>query len=382
MRWADVWVLIRWALRWTLLLAAPVALAATVVPVWPTNTWWVRVLDYPRLQMLAAMFLALTVLVVLVRRGWAVWLASGCYAVACVWNVVLLSPYLLPPVFGWPAAEVAAGTCGTDRRLRVLAANVQMSNAHDDRLLKLVRAADPDVAWFQETDQWWEDRLSTLSDAMPYGLAKAQPNYFGVHLFSKWPLEDAGVRYYTKSRNPSVAATVTLPGGEKVRLYAIHPRPPQIGQSTAERDAQMMAAALDAYDTTLPHVLLGDLNAVPWEDMLRRLREVGGFHDPRWGRGLLISWNAQSTTWKWPLDHILTGPAFELVSLEVLGPFGSDHYPMVATLCLAPGPVRERRPGVPVSELQAAREVVARGQDKADEPGSRTPPGSEVKEED
>ena len=146
-----------------------------------------------------------------------------------------------------------------------------MTNQHDARLLDMVRQAAPDIAWFQETDSWWEQELSPLSAIMPNGAAKALPNYFGVHLFSKLPLEDVHVQTLTNSRNPSVIATATLPSGRKVRVHAIHPRPPQVGQSTAERDAQLLASALEARTDTLAHIIIGDLNTVPWENALHHV---------------------------------------------------------------------------------------------------------------
>ena len=40
------------AARWGLLLLGAAALAATALPAWPTDLWWVRFLAYPRLQVM------------------------------------------------------------------------------------------------------------------------------------------------------------------------------------------------------------------------------------------------------------------------------------------------------------------------------------------
>ncbi|RYG29270.1 hypothetical protein EON81_27010, partial [bacterium] len=351
-----------------------------VLPVIPTDAWWIRYLDYPRLQLTLVMLVALLAVVVLPGRTKTTWWAAACLVVAIGWNAVLLGPYLLPLIGTSQAPQVeAAGECPAERRLRVLAVNVQMTNHHDHRLLEIVRKVDPDIAWFQETDAWWEGELASLSKTMPHGISEAQDNYFGVHLFSRLPLEDAEVRHLTRSKNPSVFATTTLPSGDKVRVYAIHPRPPQVGQSTAERDAQMMATALEANVDTLPHVVMGDLNTVPWEDIAGRLERVGGFGDPRAGRGLFVTWNVNSTLLKWPLDHVMPGPGWSLMNLEVLPAFDSDHHPILADLCLQTGGATV--PQVSAAVIEQARETVARGQGKALGSDASKPPGSESGEE-
>ncbi|RZL41595.1 MAG: endonuclease [Variovorax sp.] len=336
---------------------------ATVLPAWPTDRWWVRYLDFPRLEVLAAMAVALALLILLPRRGRWSWCGAAVLAAAIAWDAVLLAPYVAPLALPWPAPEVVSGQCAVGERLRILTVNVQMTNQHDHRLLEFVRQADPDIAWFQETDAWWEGELAPLSASMPHGVAQAQENYFGVHLFSRLPLKDTKIRQLTGSRNPSVFTTVTLPSGDLVKLYAIHPRPPQVGQSTAERDAQLMATALAASEDALPHVVMGDLNAVPWEEALQRLRHLGGFGDPRIGRGVFMTWHADHPLLRWPLDHVLPGPGWSVAAMRVLPAFGSDHLPLLVDLCRLRGPIARR--SMHHDDVAQARRTVARGQGKA-----------------
>jgi endonuclease/exonuclease/phosphatase (EEP) superfamily protein YafD len=326
-----MWAAAPRGLRLFLMVLALIGIVATALPLMPTDAWWVRILDYPRLQFSAAMLAVMIALLLLSPRTRTTWIIVACLIMALGWNAALLGPYLLP----WSRVEIATSQeCPADHRLRILSVNVQMTNRRDHRLLDLTREANPDIAWFQETNAWWEDELSSLSASMPHGVSQAQSNYFGVHLFSRLPLHDADVRYLTGSRNPSVFATATLPSGDRVKLYAIHPRPPLIGQGTGERDAQMMAMAREASADSLPHLVMGDLNTVPWEGIAARMKRIGSFRDPRAGRGLFITWKENSRLLKWPLDHIMAGPDWTLVSLEVLPGFGSDHLPILAELCL------------------------------------------------
>ena len=356
--------------RWLLILLALAAIAVTIIPAFPGNTWWVRYLDFPRIEILIASA-AVWVLLLLVSRG-----RVSRVALLALTGAIAYQAYVLYPYTGFaPPNQIATETCAPGNRLRLLEVNVQKTNEHDSRLLNMVRQIDPDVAWFQEVDEWWLQNLASLATTMPYHVTQAQPNYFGAALFSRYPLIDPQVNFLTGSHDPAVFTGVQLPSNQPIRLYAIHPRPPQEGQSTAERDAQILATALAAHDDNLPHIVAGDLNSVPWEDTIDLAKRVGRLLDPRIGRGFYISWNATSPVLKWPLDQILPGQTFTLTSLRVLPEFGSDHRPYVAELCFnAAAAAWQSPPPMRSDDLEEARAAVLTGQGKADQAVAHPPP--------
>jgi endonuclease/exonuclease/phosphatase (EEP) superfamily protein YafD len=355
--------------RWLLILLAVAGIVVTIIPEIPGNIWWVRYLDFPRLEILIVCAV-IWVLLLLVSRGTVSRVALLALAGAIAYQAYVLYPYtsLAPP------NQIATETCAPGNRLRLLEVNVQMTNQHDSRLLNMVRQIDPDIAWFQEVDEWWLQNLAPLATTMPYHITQAQPNYFGAALFSRYPLSDPEVKFLTGSHDPSVFSGVQLPSNQMVRLYALHPRPPTQGQSTAERDAQILATALAAHDDNLPHIVAGDLNSVPWEDVIDLAKRVGRFLDPRIGRGFYITWNAKNPVLKWPLDQILPGQSFTLTALRVLPEFGSDHRPYLAELCFnqaaaawqSPPPMRS-------GDVEDARTAVLSGQGKADHTAAHPP---------
>jgi endonuclease/exonuclease/phosphatase (EEP) superfamily protein YafD len=361
-------ILVRIA-RWLLILLALIGIAATIIPAVPGHIWWVRYFDFPRIQILIASA-AIWVLLLLVSGGRASRLALLALAGAIAYQAYVLYPYtsLAPP------NEIATETCAPGNRLRLLAVNIRMTNEHDNRLLSIVRQVDPDVAWFQEVDEWWLQNLAPLAATMPYHIAQAQPNYFGAALYSRYPLIDPQINFLTGSHDPAVFAGIRLPSDQPIRLYALHPRPPQEGRGTAERDAQILATALAAHDDNLPHIVAGDLNAVPWEDVVGHARRVGRLLDPRIGRGFYITWNSETPVLKWPLDHILPGQAFTLTAQRVLPEFGSDHRPLLAELCLNPAAAAwQSPPPMWPDDLEEARIAVVRGQGKVDRTQARPP---------
>ncbi len=128
--------------------------------------------------------------------------------------------------------------------------------------------------------------------------------------------------------------------------------------------------------------MAGDMNSVPWESVIHRTQRVGRFLDPRIGRGLYITWDADSPIMKWPLDQILPGPGLTLLSLQVLPAFGSDHRPYLAELCLDPAAApRQPPPALQPGDVEAAQAEVREGQgaaDKAGYKGRRGPDGTKT----
>ena len=192
-------MLARMLARWLLILLALAGVAATIIPAIPGNIWWVRYLDFPRLEILIASA-AVWVLLLLVSRGRVSRLALLALAGAIAYQAYVLYPYT-----GFaPPNQIATESCPPGNRLRLLEVNVQKTNEHDNRLLNMVRQIDPDIAWFQEVDEWWLQNLAPLATTMPYHVTQAQPNYFGAALFSRYPLIDPQVNFLTGSHDPAV----------------------------------------------------------------------------------------------------------------------------------------------------------------------------------
>ena len=151
--------------RWLLILLAAAGVVITVIPEVPGNIWWVRYLDFPRLEILIACA-AVWLLLLLVSRG-----AISRIALLVLAGAIACQASLLYPYTGFaPPNQIATETCAPGNRLRLLEVNVQMTNEHDNRLLNMVRQIDPDVAWFRKSTNggcriWrrWRRRCRTTS---------------------------------------------------------------------------------------------------------------------------------------------------------------------------------------------------------------------------
>ncbi len=178
---------------------------------------------------------------------------------------------------------------------------------------------------------------------------------------SRWPMA-ARVRYRLQPDIPSIDATVTLPSGERVELYALHPEPPLPGDDSGERDAELVMAGRDVRESGRAAIVLGDLNDVAWSKTSKLFREVSGTADPRVGRGLYPTFNARYPLFQWPLDHMFVTSHWRLLSLDRLGKVGSDHYPILYRFCLVrPADQRRTAPRPDAATRSEAREETAEG---------------------
>jgi endonuclease/exonuclease/phosphatase (EEP) superfamily protein YafD len=327
--------------------------------------------DFPRAQLaaLAVVVLALWAVARPVPGGWAlpaVVGAAAAYQARRIWRYTPLAP---------PEVQISPVDPPDPRRLLSLVeANVLQTNRDAERLTRVVAEADPDVLLFVETDEWWRERLDqAFARTHPYALRCALPNTYGMLLYSRLPLERTSVDFLVQDDIPSMQALARLPGGARVWLNAVHPRPPAPGESddSLARDAELLVVgarvrdAADRADAT-PVVVFGDLNDVAWSHTTRLFQKTSRLLDPRKGRGMFSTFHANWPVLRWPLDHVFFSEHFRLVTMRRLGFTGSDHFPVHLVLSLEPVAAAEQEaPEADREDLEEARDTVREAREAA-----------------
>lgn len=319
----------RWG-RGLLVSIAVLLVILSFLPLWQTDRWWVRQWDYPRLQVAGLLLIvgAALFFVGLKRASWFWALIAGCLA-ALAWQASHFLAYLPP----YPKQVASTKNCPPGRQIVLLNANVLLTNRDYGRLLKLVERQDPDVILLLEVDEAWEKAVAGLSKRYPYRLAEPVPNTYGMILMSRLPMEGK-ISHLLQPGVPSVHARIQLPGGQWVDFHGLHPEPPWPGDDSGERDAELVMVGREVRNSGRAAVVMGDLNDVAWSRTSRLFKKVAGMGDPRVGRGFYPTFNANYPLLRWPLDHLFVSPHFELMSIDLLGDIGSDHFPMSFRLCL------------------------------------------------
>ena len=341
-------------------------IVVTALPLVETDEWWVRLWDYPRLQIAILLLVALIGLIAFGRRKGRLFFAMVGFGLASlVWQLVQVASY----VPGWPVELAAAKSCAPGRQVRLLNANVLMSNDNSAALLALVRLANPDVVLLLEPSLDWARAMRPLYPAYPYRLGQPLPNTYGLILLSRLPLEQPKLRYLMQPQVPSVKAGLRLPSGEVVDFYGLHPEPPYPGDDSGERDAELVRAGKEVRQAGRAAIVMGDLNDVAWSHSSRLFRRLSGMRDPRVGRGPYPTFPANLPWLAWPLDHIFVTPHFRLIGIDRLPEIGSDHRPMLFDLCLAANPNARLTEGAASAEDRedAAEQVEEGVEERAEE---------------
>jgi len=315
---------------------AIITFCATVLPMFPSKEWYIRVFDYPRLQ---------TFFIAVAAMGWYLLFyfkkGNAGYIYAAVFlGVIVIQAIKALPYTPLSKKQVLQVDANADKKaeIKFVISNVLQTNTNYHKVLDMVNKHNPDIFITTESDSIWQKELLALEDSFPHRVMVPQSNTYGVHLYSKLPLEGATVRYLIEADIPSIKTSIVLRSGERITLFIVHPRPPvptEAGDSR-ERDAEIIMVAREARKQKGGVIVAGDFNDVAWSETTELFQEVSGFLDPRRGRGFYNTFHAKYPIFRWPLDHLFHSSHFKLVQLQRLEKVGSDHFPMMITLNYIP----------------------------------------------
>ena len=171
----------------------------------------------------------------------------------------------------WPPMNSLEQEVTTDGHevLRVAQMNLLQPNDDHAEVLEASLATGADVISFQEVSPEWAQVLTlNLRDAYPFHRLMPGTNCYGIALFSRLPFEQVEVKQLC--RRPMVEAVVCTPNG-LVRLLCVHATSPGNYACFRERNEQLDLLATLVNSSTIPTILIGDLNTVSWDRALTRL---------------------------------------------------------------------------------------------------------------
>ena len=347
--------------QWIGVATAGTVILWTALPFLRHEAWWIRVFDFPRRQIALVTLTTIPIYVALAGfDGTLDWLLVAALCACALYQLARIGMYT--PLFAKQARSTAAGA--DERRLGIVVANVLTPNRNAAALLGIVRARDPDVMLFVETDAWWQAQLDALEVTHPYTVKCPQDNLYGMHLYSRLELVEPKLRFLLERGVPSIHTRVRLRSGDCVEMHCVHPQPPAPTEASTsvERDAELLIVAKAVAAEGRPAIVIGDLNDVAWSATTRLFQKVSGMLDPRIGRGMFSTFHAKYPWLRWPLDHIFISPEFTVVSLRRLEYFGSDHFPIHAELAYDPpaAPTQDA-PEADAGEHDVAEEKIEKG---------------------
>jgi endonuclease/exonuclease/phosphatase (EEP) superfamily protein YafD len=320
--------------------------------------WWIRVFDFPRLQISAVLILMIITSFIF-------------YSFAEPWHFILTGLLLASLIL--QATRIYLYTPFARRRvlsykgdddghtISILVSNVLQTNRNADKLLNQIELYQPDIVLTLETNKWWEGQLSALEESYPYRLKKPLENLYGMHLFSRLETRNAKVRFLVQNDIPSFELQIVLKSGDLVNTYCLHPKPPFPSESDTSlfRDAELLIVGKKVENSKKPVLIFGDFNDVAWSHATRLFQKVSELLDPRIGRGFFNTFHAGYPLFRWPLDHIFHSDHFKLVKMKRLKSIGSDHFPIFTKLYYNPdSQSQQEEPDANSEEMESANDII------------------------
>ena len=271
--------------------------------------WLLDLASHFRLQYLVVC--AAVLLFALLRRRMALLLVA---LVSLLWNAQLVV------AVHQTASPLAAATV---RPLRVLTFNVLTSNARPLDAVAHVMAADADIVCLLEVSDGWHEFLEPLRVKYPERVEDLAAGNFGIACYTRLPVKSSEIRRFTPWGLPSVLLNLDH-FGAPLTFLGTHTLPPVNGENAAALRTHLSDVAALAAGIEGEVIVAGDLNATPWCEGMRLLREGSrlDFHSvdpvwpPTWGQFLPM---------RIPIDHVLVKGGLT-VQKRTLGPhLGSDH---------------------------------------------------------
>ena len=159
-----------------LVVVGMLVIAVTVLPLSRKEDWWIRIFDFPRLQITVVAALTLIIYLILADDY-----TFGDYAfVAALSASVLYQGYMMFPYTRFARQQVQRSRGPEpESSFSIVFANVLMDNRNAARLREIIREADPDLILAVETDDWWTEQLREFEKTHTFTVLQPQANTYG-----------------------------------------------------------------------------------------------------------------------------------------------------------------------------------------------------------
>lgn len=306
-------------------------LVITLLPISYSQHYLVRSCDFIRLQVFYLACLAGVCVCLFFSTQLSV---LNVVSVLILGIILAVQGYWIYPYTWFARKEVASSAKDATHSIRILSANVLMSNDHYSALIELVEQHQPDLLITLESDANWQQQLSCLEELYPYRVYCPKDNRYGMHLYSKYKIKQYQVCELVEDDIPSIHILFENTQGITMQGHFIHPAPPSPTEedTSRPRDTELIILAKALKNVTRPIIVAGDLNDVAWSRTTRLFMQISGLLDPRKGRGFYNTFHAKYFFMRWPLDHLFHSQGFTVKRIKRLAKYGSDHFALLSEL--------------------------------------------------
>ena len=332
----------------------------------PLDNWWVRGVEFPRIQILVLGLLSwVGMLCFFSEWGMWQWFIFIVLTLSMLFQLYMVLPYTLL----WKSEVQSAKDLPDALQIKIMVSNVLTPNPHKQKLIDLVNEHEPNILITLESDKKWEEALEVIESDYPYTVKIPLDNLYGMHLYSKIELIDPTIHYLMIDDIPSIHTQLQLTDTRRIWLYCMHPMPPSPteAEKSTTRDAELLMVGRHIQENKQTAILAGDLNDVAWSRTTRRFHRVSGLLDPRIGRHFINTFHVKYPFLRWALDHIFHSTCFTLVDIKRLPSIGSDHFPVLTILQYEPAESARQQQNAPQAEetdIEETKDKIKEGKEE------------------
>lgn len=331
------------------------------VTIWgwlPLDNWWVRGVEFPRIQIMILGIIAWVGMLVF-GAEWQLgqWLLFIVLSITLAFQLRMVLPYT--KLWKKEVKNAKDKPEVEECQLKIMVSNVLTPNDETQKLVDLVKDKQPDILITLETDKKWQTALNQIEADYPYTVKVPLDNLYGMHLYSKLELINPEVKYLIIEDIPSIHTQMRLQGGQIIWLYCLHPMPPSPTEAdkSTTRDAELLMVGKHIKENNQTAILAGDLNDVAWSKTTRRFQRISGLLDPRIGRHFINTFHVKYPFLRWALDHIFHSACFTVVDIKRMPSIGSDHFPVMTTLQYEPEQASKQESNAPTEKAEDVKEA-------------------------
>ena len=312
-----------------------IAILLTITPFIAVDYWWIRVFDFPHVQL--TFLTSFAILIYFIRFNFK---SIEDYAFISVLIACCFFQFLkIYPYTSFAPFEALKSDESSKNSIKIFTSNVLQENEKKHLVLEEIKTLNPDLILLTEVNNNWLNVLNKdLEREYEFKFEYPLENTYGMVLYSKLKLINPKLKFLVSDSIPSIHTKILSKNGDSIQLFAIHPTPPvpQENPMSTDRDAEMMMIAKKSIEAKLPVIVLGDFNDVAWSETSKLFKRVSGLLDSRLGRGMFNTFSAKSYILKWPLDHIFISSEFRVKTIEVRNDVNSDHFPLFTEFTFEP----------------------------------------------
>lgn len=237
-----------------------------------------------------------------------------------------LASFLILLGFLLPYLSPEREKLGQDTQLTVAHFNVFKYNTDYDGMVWTAHQTEADLLSFQEVDNAWAGELeAAFAEEYPYyEIMPTERCCYGLAVFSKHPINCLDTLWLGDV--PSFSGKIQV-RDTSIQFVTAHTSAPTMSRRYNKRREHLQALTRHMETLDGPTLLIGDLNAVPWNSDIRTLRTQGGLHDSR--TDISPTFPSWMPFVRVPIDYILHSDDLACVNFSTIKSTRSDHFGIV-----------------------------------------------------